>query len=71
MDVPEVHVVGKASLDPALDLPLTVTFNPAGCGQVLYSGYHVSDHAHAGLNGQDRLMTYMLMNMGECPTSTP
>src|SRR6185295_11644198 len=33
--------------------PMTVTFEPTGCGRVLYSTYHTTDNPHQGLTPQE------------------
>ena len=46
--------------------PLTVTFEPAGCGRVLYSTYHTTETAHTGLFPQERILLYLMMEIGVC-----
>jgi hypothetical protein len=46
--------------------PLTVTFEPGGCGRVLYSTYHTAGYAHSGLLPQERVLLYLIMEIGEC-----
>lgn len=46
--------------------PLTVTFEPAGCGRVLFSTYHTTDATHVGLVPQERVLLYLLMEIGAC-----
>lgn len=46
--------------------PLTVTFEPGGCGRVLYSTYHTADSVHAGLVPQERVLLYLVMEIGVC-----
>ena len=46
--------------------PLTVTFEPIGCGRVLYSTYHTAESEHVGLVPQERVLLYLLMEIGEC-----
>ena len=48
--------------------PLTVTFEPAGCGRVLYSTYHTTGTAHPGLVPQERVLLYLIMQIGVCKT---
>ena len=45
--------------------PHTVTFEPS-CGRVLYSTYHTADSTHAGLYPQERVLMYLLMEIGTC-----
>jgi hypothetical protein len=46
--------------------PLTVTFEPNGCGRVMYSTYHTAETAHLGLLPQERVLLYLIMEIGEC-----
>jgi hypothetical protein len=46
--------------------PMTVTFEPGGCGRVLYSSYHTAEGAHVGLIPQERVLMYLLMEIGLC-----
>ncbi len=46
--------------------PLTVTFEPVGCGRVLYSTYHTTDNTHTGLVPQERVLAYLIMEIGVC-----
>jgi len=46
--------------------PFTVTFEPAGCGRVLYSTYHTADNTHVGLVPQERVLLYLIMEIGVC-----
>ena len=45
---------------------LTVTFEPAGCGRVMFSTYHTTPGAHLGLYPQERVLLYLLMEIGVC-----
>jgi hypothetical protein len=46
--------------------PLTVTFEPNGCGRVMYSTYHTADLSHPGLLPQERVLLYLILQIGEC-----
>lgn len=46
--------------------PLTVAYEPAGCGRVLYSTYHTTDNTHVGLVPQERVLLYLIMEIGVC-----
>lgn len=46
--------------------PLTVTFEPTGCGRVLFSTYHTTDFVHIGLAPQERVLVYLIMEIGTC-----
>jgi hypothetical protein len=45
--------------------PHTVTFEPS-CGRVLYSTYHTAQKTHLGLVPQERVLLYLLMELGVC-----
>ena len=67
----EAHafVVGDWGEDTgARNHPLTVTFEPAGCGRVLYSTYHTAESTHVGLLPQERVLLYLIMEIGVCKT---
>ncbi len=67
---PHVWVIGSA--DTGIfgggggKKPLTVTYEPVGCGRVLYSTYHTTDDTHPGLAPQERVLVYLIMQIGTC-----
>ncbi len=64
MDVPKAFVIGSNGVDGKL--PLTVTHEPIGCGRVLFSTYHTTDITHVGLVPQERVLVYLIMEIGVC-----
>jgi hypothetical protein len=46
--------------------PYTVTFEPNGCGRVLYSTFHTAPYDHLGLVPQERVLVYLLLEVGVC-----
>ena len=68
MDMPKTWVTGSNSgpLGGGSKHPLTVSFEPTGCGRVLYSTYHTTESAHAGLYPQERILLYLIMEIGVC-----
>ena len=44
----------------------TATFEPTGCGRVLYTTYHSVPSEHVGLLPQERILAYLLMEIGVC-----
>jgi hypothetical protein len=64
-DDPKGWVIGGEE-DGLPKRPLTVTFEPAGCGRVLYSTYHTTDVTHPGLVPQERILLYLIMEIGVC-----
>ncbi|RMH41738.1 MAG: hypothetical protein D6689_10170 [Deltaproteobacteria bacterium] len=72
-DEPKAWVIGDEDGTPATCTgtgdgcsPFTVTFEPAGCGRVLYSTYHTADNPHVGLVPQERVLLYLIMEIGVC-----
>ncbi len=65
IDQPKSWVVGSGpdSNGPA---PLTVTFEPTGCGRVMYSTYHTTNGHHPGLYMQERILLYLIMEIDVC-----
>jgi hypothetical protein len=50
--------------------PLSVTYEPAGCGKVLYSTFQTSgadaSEMHQGLMPQERVLLFLIMEIGAC-----
>ncbi|MDH5491318.1 MAG: carboxypeptidase-like regulatory domain-containing protein [Myxococcales bacterium] len=68
-DVPRAFVIGGEGTSLP-KRPLTVTYEPAGCGRVLYSTYHTTPNSHVGLVPQERILLFLIMEIGTC-TSGP
>lgn len=66
VDQPKTWVIGGSTASPQPKKPLTVTYEPAGCGRVLYSTYHTADNTHPGLVPQERILLYLIMEVGTC-----
>ena len=71
IDIPKVYVVGDVDGVPtscpgAGCQPMTVTFEPVGCGRVMYSTYHTTDREYEGLIPQERILMYLMMELGAC-----
>ena len=65
VDEPKAWVIGDDGRDGG-KRPLTVSFEPAGCGRVLFSTYHTTHSTHVGLMPQERILLYLIMEIGEC-----
>lgn len=72
-DRPHAYIIGDQDGSPATCSgggtgckPLTVTYQPAGCGRVLYSTYHTAENTHTGLVPQERVLLYLIMEIGVC-----
>jgi hypothetical protein len=72
MDTPRHFIIGDQNGSPSTCIgntgckPLTVTFEPVGCGRVLYSTYHTTENTHTGLVPQERILAYLIMEIGVC-----
>jgi hypothetical protein len=51
--------------------PHTVTFEPTSCGRVLYSTYHTAEKVHPGLMAQERVLLYLILELGVCSEIPP
>lgn len=47
------------------DHPLTVT-GTYGCGRIMFSDYHTGDSTHTGVNPQELLLLYLIIEIGVC-----
>ena len=65
LDEPKTYVIGSDG-EPGGKKPLTATYEPAGCGRVLYSTYHTTEDIHFGLAPQERVLLYLLLEIGVC-----
>lgn len=65
MDEPKAFIIGDDGLGGGKK-PLTVTYEPTGCGRVLYSTYHTTEGTHTGLVPQERALLYLIMEIGVC-----
>ena len=55
---------------PAARKPVAVTYEPTGCGKVLYSTFQTSGadatESHAGLMPQERVLLFLIMEISAC-----
>lgn len=66
LDAPRTYVTGTAPGWDAQVKPLMATYEPAGCGRVMYSTFHTTSYAHVGLLPQERVLVYLLLEIGVC-----
>ncbi len=68
-DDPKSWVTGSDE-DGHGPLPLAVTYEPAGCGKVLYSTFQTSgasaSEMHVGLTPQERVLLFLIMEISAC-----
>ncbi len=69
-DVPKVWVTGSKPATPgAANRPIAVTYQPAGCGKVLYTPFQTANGGHSGLYPQERVLLYLIMEISTCSDS--
>ncbi|MBA3821475.1 MAG: hypothetical protein H0X17_21505 [Deltaproteobacteria bacterium] len=66
-DTPKVWVSGSKPSEPlAANKPLAVTYEPTGCGKVLYTTFQTASSGHVGLYPQERILIYLIMEIQTC-----
>lgn len=70
-DTPKAWLTGtKPGTSGAANRPLAVTYEPTGCGKVLYTTFQTAGGAHDGLYPQERVLLYLIMEIQTC-TNNP
>ena len=71
-DEPRSWIIGSnPTLDDDVKHPLSITFEPTGCGRVLYSTYHTSTSTLTTLDPQERILVFLLMEVSGCSALPP
>lgn len=66
-DNPKAWVTGSKPGEPAAtNKPIAVTYEPTGCGKVLYTTFQTANSAHQGLYPQERVLLYLIMEIQTC-----
>jgi hypothetical protein len=65
-DEPYAWVIGSGPSTGGQKKPLSVTFEPTGCGRVLFSTYQTANGNHVGLHPQERVLLFLIMEIGVC-----
>ncbi len=66
-DAPKAWVTGtKPGTTGAANRPIAVTYQPTGCGKVLYTPFQTANGEHAGLYPQERVLLYLIMEISTC-----
>ncbi len=60
----------SCSRDPDLVRPMAIS-GQYGCGRMMYSTFENSSSAHEGLNPQELVLLYMILEIGVCHSSPP
>jgi len=64
-DVPKAWMTGSGPSRGGAK-PLAVTYEPTGCGKVLYTTFQTSTTSHVGLYPQERVLLYLIMEIQTC-----
>lgn len=66
-DAPKAWVTGtKPGTTGAANRPIAVTYEPTGCGKVLFTAFQTANSAHDGLYPQERVLLYLIMEITTC-----
>ena len=66
-DTPKAWVTGSKPGEPqAATKPIAVTYQPTGCGKVLYTAFQTANTKHDGLYPQERILLYLIMEIQTC-----
>ncbi|HEU0033783.1 MAG TPA: hypothetical protein VFQ53_24315 [Kofleriaceae bacterium] len=66
-DTPKAWVLGTNPNDSgAVQKPIAVTYEPTGCGKVLYTAFQTANGEHQGLYPQERVLLYLIMEIQTC-----
>ena len=66
-DAPKAWVTGSSpGTAGATNRPIAVTYQPTGCGKVLYTPFQTANGSHAGLYPQERVLLYLIMEISTC-----
>ncbi len=66
-DTPKAWITGsKPGTSGGMNRPAAVTFEPTGCGKVLFTTFQTAGAAHAGLYPQERVLLYLIMEITTC-----
>jgi hypothetical protein len=69
-DTPKAWLTGsKPGTSGATNRPLAVTYEPTGCGKVLYTTFQTAGAAHTGLYPQERVLLYLIMEITTCSSN--
>ena len=67
-DTPKSWVTGSGPSTGGAK-PVAVTYAPTGCGKVLYTAFQTANSPHAGLNEQERVLLYLIMEIQTCSSN--
>jgi hypothetical protein len=67
-DQPKAWLTGSRP-DDGIPRPIAVTYEPTGCGKVLYTAFQTATTSHSGLYLQERVLLYLIMEIAACSDS--
>jgi hypothetical protein len=67
-DTPKTWVTGS-KVGTATNRPIAVTYQPTGCGKVMYTPFQTANGGHVGLYPQERVLLYLIMEITTCSDS--
>lgn len=68
-DMPKVWVTGSDPGNPlAQQKPMAVTYQPTGCGKVLFTTFQTANSEHVGLFEKERVLLFLIMEIQACTT---
>ncbi len=66
-DTPKAWITGsKPGTAGAMSRPAAVTYEPTGCGKVLFTTFQTANSEHVGLYPQERVLLYLIMEITTC-----
>lgn len=69
-DTPKIWVTGSdADNSASNNKPMAVTYQPTGCGKVLFTVFQTANEEHAGLMEKERVLLYLIMEIQACSTN--
>lgn len=66
-DTPKVWMTGTRPNTPGgAARPLAVTYQPTGCGKVMYTPFQTTTMTHPGLTAKERVLLYLILEISTC-----
>jgi hypothetical protein len=66
-DTPKVWMTGtRPSTTGGAARPLAVTYQPTGCGKVMYTPFQTTTTTHPGLTAKERVLLYLILEISTC-----
>ncbi len=66
-DMPKVWLTGsRPATVGAAARPLAVTYQPTGCGKVMYTPFQTTTATHPGLTAKERVLLYLILEISTC-----